>query len=463
MELVLGVDVACKAPHVASLARMDGVIVWTGRKFRSRPEELDRLWADLDLGEDSLRVVMEPTGNAWKVLAGWFGRHGASVSVVPTTQAADLRAYLAKHTKNDRLDSQMLALLPRLHPEGLRAYDTDAPVDPLRRAVRLRASIVLRRTAIFQRLDAQLELLGPAWQSVLDPAAGKAALAVLARYPNPEALVGLGQTRLAAFVDKHSRGHWGVEHAARLLAAARESLALWAGGLDFAALAADIMVEAEQAQHLSRQIDGLDARIASLAAQADPAGIVASAPGVGAVTSGIIIGRLGDPHRFDTLAAVRSYAGLVPSVAESGLWAGQSRLTKAGDPLLRAALFQAADTARKIDPQLAARYVRLMSQGHHHDSATCHVATALLTRVVACWRRGEPYRLRDTDGQPLTTAQGRQIVTDHHQVPPPVRAAARHRRAAQHLKHRAGREPQESLSAPTSRPAKPTLRAPQTA
>jgi hypothetical protein len=41
---------------------------------------------------------------------------------------------------------------------------------------------------------------------------------------------------------------------------------------------------------------------------------------------------------------------------------------------------------------LAARYQRLMVQaGKHHNSALCHIATVLLTRIVACWRRGEPY------------------------------------------------------------------------
>jgi hypothetical protein len=45
--------------------------------------------------------------------------------------------------------------------------------------------------------------------------------------------------------------------------------------------------------------------------------------------------------------------------------------------LLREALFAAADHARKIDPQLAAKYKRLMATERHHDWATCHIATAL--------------------------------------------------------------------------------------
>ena len=362
MRLTLGIDVACRAAHQASLAGADGTLMWSGRKFFTRPAELERLWADLDLDEDcELTVVMEPTRNAWVPLASWFRRRGAKVVLVPTTQSADLRAYYSKHTKNDHLDSKILARLPLLHPDGLREHTDTGPAAPLRRIVKQRSSIVKRRTAIFQRLDAQLELLGPAWYDALGSNYGKAALAVLARYADPTTLAKLGPARLTRFLVRHSRGAWRDTHADVLLAAAHESLQLWGtDGIDFAELAADIAIEAEQAQTLTEQIEDLDERIANLYQEADPAGLIASAPGVGPVTSGVIAGRIGDPHRFTSLAAIRAYSGLVPKVAQSGLSDHRGGLTKAGDALLREALFAAADQARKTDPQLAARYVRLM-------------------------------------------------------------------------------------------------------
>ncbi|GAB1816431.1 hypothetical protein MUNTM_54740 [Mycobacterium sp. MUNTM1] len=126
MELILGIDVACRAAHQASLARPDGTYVWTGRKFSTRPADLEKLWKAIGLSEqDTVRVVMEPTRNAWVPLASWFRHHGARISMVPTTQSADLRAYYAKHTKNDHLDSKLLARLPLLHPEGLREHTGD--------------------------------------------------------------------------------------------------------------------------------------------------------------------------------------------------------------------------------------------------------------------------------------------------------------------------------------------------
>ena len=161
MALTLGIDVAVRAAHQATLAR-DGTTVWRGRKFATRPTDLDRLWADLELEDPAeLTVVVEPTRNAWIVLAEWFRRRGARVVMVPTTQSADLRKYYSKHTKNDRIDSELLARLPLLHPEGLREYSGQGPADPLRRLVKQRSTMVKRRVAVYARLDALVELLGP--------------------------------------------------------------------------------------------------------------------------------------------------------------------------------------------------------------------------------------------------------------------------------------------------------------
>ena len=268
MALTLGIDVAVRAAHQATLAR-DGKTVWRGRKFLTRPDELERVWADVGAEDPAeLTVVLEPTRNAWIVIAEWFRRRGAKVVMVPTTQSADLRKYYSKHAKNDRIDSELLARLPLLHPEGLRPYTGQGPADPLRRLTKQRSTMVKRRTAVYARLDALIELLGPAWYAVLGSNYGNAALQFLAHYADPHAVIRLGQARLARFLIARSCGAWREDHAAGLIAAAKETLALWnvdgTDGMNFAELAADIAHEAEQALFLTGQIKEIDERIANL-------------------------------------------------------------------------------------------------------------------------------------------------------------------------------------------------------
>ncbi len=458
MIVRLGIDVACRADHQASLAAADGEFIWSGWRFRTTPTDLAALWDRLPPGAE-VQVIMEPTRNAWVPLAAWLSARGAEVVLVAPEQSADLRDYYNKHTKTDRLDSRVLARLPLLHPEGLTAYDGPTPTDPLRRAMRRRSKLVKARVAAWQRLDALLELLGPAYAVVLGGGDyTKTALVVLERYGDPRALRRLGLRRLSELMIRTSRGAWRDDKAAALLAAADEAIELWAGGgIDFAELAADIAGEVRLARGLDDEIAKLEARAAPLFAAADrrPAvddgderGIIASVPGLGGVLGAGIVARFGDLDRFANLAGVRSFTGLVPKIDQSGLTHGHRGITKAGDPGLREVLYLAADYLRHVDPQLAVRYHRLIVEaGKHHDSALCHLATTLATRLAACWRRRQRYQLRDVEGSPITEAEGRAIVTARYKIPDDVRRARRRTSHAKHLKQRPTRRGQESTEA----------------
>src|SRR4051812_48616499 len=85
LRLRLGIDIACRAAHQASLADDRGEFVWSGRRFRTTAGELERLWAMLPPGTEPsmVTVIMEPTRNAWVPLVAWFRRRGAAVVMVP--------------------------------------------------------------------------------------------------------------------------------------------------------------------------------------------------------------------------------------------------------------------------------------------------------------------------------------------------------------------------------------------
>jgi transposase len=235
-----------------------------------------------------------------------------------------------------------------------------------------------------------------------------------------------------------------------ILAAAAETLQLWADGeLDHPDPAEDIAIEARLALQLTEEIKDLDERTALLLHRADPNAIVTSAPGVAQITAAAILGRLGDPTRFTSLAGVRAYTGLVPTLDASGLTGRHGAPTKRGDAVLRQALFMAAGQARRIDPTLAAKYHRLMVHaGKHHNSALCHVATTLLTRIIACWRAGQPYTLRDVDGNPVTPQQARAIIAERYTIPTDLRTRRRTTATAG-----TGRRRKESHSAPSTGPS----------
>ena len=393
MHMTLGIDVACRAAHQASLADESGRFAWSGRRFRTTSDDLQQLWDSVPPGA-VVTVVMEPTRNAWVPLAAWFRRHGATVVMVPPEQSADLRDYYSKHVKTDRLDSRLLARLPLLHPDGLRPAEGLGPADPLRRAVALRGSLVKRRSVIVARLDSYLELPGPDWH-----AAFGGDLTLLHAAAVPGRRIRRPARRPPARENQAHPVHLAV--LPRRLGRGARQPDPGRRGRDPAAMGHRAQLPRPGRGHRRRspawpwhsapRSATWTPRSPRCCRQLDPASIMTSVPGVGTVNAAQILARLGDPSRFRSLAGARSFTGLVPALTASGTSGRHGPPTKAGDASLREALFLAADHARRADPTLAARYYRLMvHQGKHHNSALCHIAPTLLTRIIACWRAGHP-------------------------------------------------------------------------
>lgn len=116
--------------------------------------------------------------------------------------------------------------------------------------------------------------------------------------------------------------------------------------------------------------------------------------------SPMILGRLGDANRFRDLAAIRSYSGLVPGVDQSGVTDRKQHPTKAAKSIPRSS---PASTGSALPTSTT--------------SALCTLGAVLLTRIAACWRRGEHYQLKDLDGRVITPEEGRRICSELKPIP----------------------------------------------
>ena len=98
---------------------------------------------------------------------------------------------------------------------------------------------------------------------------------------------------------------------------------------------------------LDKQIKALKSHLRTFAKTAGPleAGarqVLQSIPGVGPVTIEVVISELGNVQRFRSAKKACAYAGLIPIVRESAGKRKELTITKAGSPLLRWALVEAA-------------------------------------------------------------------------------------------------------------------------
>ena len=110
--------------------------------------------------------------------------------------------------------------------------------------------------------------------------------------------------------------------------------------------------------------------------------VLMTIPGIGTVNGGMILGEIGDIHRFSTLGKLLAFAGLDPTVYQSGNFqAKRTHMSKRGSRVLRYALMNAAHNVVKNNATFKAYYDTKRAEGRTHYNALGHCAGKLV-RVI---------------------------------------------------------------------------------
>jgi transposase len=153
-------------------------------------------------------------------------------------------------------------------------------------------------------------------------------------------------------------------------------------------------------QELNGKIAPLTEAIEQQARQRAEVRLLRTHPGVGPITALAFVLTVLRVERFRHSKQLASYLGLVPRERSSG---GRQRLgaiTKQGNPMLRALLVEAAQTAARLDPELRQDYTRL---AHKKNRAIAKVMVARKLAVRLYWmlKTQQPYvRVSSHAGQP---------------------------------------------------------------
>jgi transposase len=392
----IGIDAGVVAPHQVAIRG-----VGIAEDFRVPPT-----LAGMAALTERLRpfagalVVAEPTGGTWLPLSVAVNDADCRIGFVANRDAARLRKAIAGANKTDVIDAAMLAQC-----EQVLGVVEAAPVGfgqiGLRRALHRRHVA----TVAAHRAECRLWALA-AWAFPdLWRACGGHSVAqpILRQWASLGSLSRAHLDSIAGVVAHHSRDAHPDRRAERIRAAASGWRRFWAGHLDLEALAWEV-------SELLDDIAAADETVfkASLHATMGwetywPDDILLSITGMGPICAASTRAWWGTAAQFVTAKAAAAFVGLNPSNWESGLTASPSRrITKQGPPELRLAHYQAANVARQHDPQLAETYRRLMvERNHNHISANTAVARKLACRAWAVLHSGQPYQLRDLDGNDI--------------------------------------------------------------
>lgn len=106
---------------------------------------------------------------------------------------------------------------------------------------------------------------------------------------------------------------------------------------------------------------------------------VMAIPGIEYINGGMILGEIGDIHRFSKPCQLLAFARLDPSVYQSVyLNASHTRMSKRGSRVLRYALINAAHNVVKNNNTFKVYYNAKMAEGQNHYNALGHCADKLV-------------------------------------------------------------------------------------
>jgi transposase len=362
-RLLVGLDIA-KAHHVAQVRLAHTRLLDKRVGIPNTEAGFEGFWAHLEArrretGVTEIVCAVEPTGTYHEALARFLEAQGADVVLVSNTVAHHNRRTLdGTWGKSDPKDAHNLCdLLERGH---VLFYSLpDAPLAELRRLVRLLRHARVELAAGKARFrNTLLPLLSPAGEPL--PAA------LAARLPAPLQL---------------------------LLPRGRPTPT--AGGTPLPpALAFECTDLAARLVAVRARLAAIEAALVHGAQPLPAYTWLRSIPGIGPTLAAILLAEIGDIAWYTQFSQLRKLAGLDIQRVQTGQWAGTARISKAGRPLLRWALYQAALGACRT-PAWRARREALIAKrrGDRYAffKATVELAAKLLRLVWGIWRSGCAY------------------------------------------------------------------------
>jgi len=372
----VGIDIA-KLNHFASAISADGEVLIEPFKFTNDLDGFNLLISRLDsLEKDSSIIGLESTAHYGDNLVHFLVANHFKVCVLNPIKTSTMRKNNVRKTKTDKVDTYIIAktLMMQDSYRFMTAYDLD--IINLKGLGRFRQKAVKNRSRLKIQLKAYVDLTFPELQYFFKSGLHQNSVyKLLSEAPSAEAVASMHLTHLKNLLEVASHGHFDKETAKDLRVLAQKSV-----GHTDPALSIQVTQTIDQIELLDRQIDKVEAEMTSIMAFYDP--VIMTIPGIGPVNGGMILGEIGDINRFSEPSKLLAFAGLDPSVYQSGNFkASRTRMSKRGSRVLRYALVNAAHNLVKNNATFKAYYDAKMAEGRTHYNALGHCAGKLV-RII---------------------------------------------------------------------------------
>ena len=338
--------------------------------------------------QDKIKVGLEATGHYSYNLLGFLLDNGLATYVLNPLRTNLYRKSLSlRKTKTDRVDARTIASM-LLSDAGLKPYtDTAYHNEELKSLTRYRFDKVKARSKLKSSISRLVCILFPELEKLVPSLHLASVYALLEEFPGAKQVAGAHLTRLKTLLETVSNGRYKRDMALEIRNAARNSIS------------SRMPAKSLELQHTIRLIRELNAEITEIEEQiqsimAELHSPITTIPGLGFRMAAMILAEVGDFTRFESPDKLLAYAGMSPSIYQSGqLKNCYPHMEKRGSRYLRYALYNATKYVCQWDPTFSDYLAKKRAEGKHYNVALSHAAKKLVRLIFAMEKSRTTYRL----------------------------------------------------------------------
>ena len=384
---IVGIDIG-KNHHEASIVSPEGKQIGRSLRFATTHKGADSLMSFIfkNIGNSPCVFGMEATGHYWYPIYSFLKAKGYTIYIFNPIQSDSLRKMYIRQTKNDSIDSFLIAEVIRFGQFGTTSM-ADENILAMRQLCRYRDSVISSRTEIKLRIGTIMEQIFPEYEKQFSSLWVSTSMGILEKYLTPENIENAPIDELFEIIKDKSHNRLTRAKAISIKEAAADTF-----GIKIAQDAFSFQLKQliDRMNFLDKQIEALDCQILEYYEKFDC--YLHTIPGIGMIAAATILAEIGDINRFKSSSALVAFAGIDPTVRQSGEFSStHNHMSKRGSPYLRHAIFLAATTCSFHNSPLNAYYKKKRDQGKHHLTATGAVARKLTTIIYAVLRDSKPY------------------------------------------------------------------------
>lgn len=384
---IVGIDIG-KNHHEASIVSPEGKQIGRSLRFATTHKGADSLMSFIfkNIGNSPCVFGMEATGHYWYPIYSFLKAKGYTICVINPIQSDSLRKMYIRQTKNDSIDSFLIAKVIRFGQFGTTSM-ADENILAMRQLCRYRDSVISSRTEIKLRIGTIMEQIFPEYEKQFSSLWVSTSMGILEKYLTPENIENAPIDELFEIIKDKSHNRLTKAKAISIKEAAADTF-----GIKIAQDAFSFQLKQliDRMNFLDKQIEALDCQILEYYEKFDC--YLHTIPGIGIIGAATILAEIGDISRFKNSSSLIAFAGIDPTVRQSGEFnSTHNHMSKRGSPYLRHAIFLAATTCSFHNSPLNAYYKKKRDQGKHHLTATGAVARKLTTVIYAVLRDSKPY------------------------------------------------------------------------